>query len=474
MTRRVRCMALVLAAFAVSAGSLAAQGSNVMQHGACATALVSAGVASPCRDGSAILFNPAALARQESGISAGVTGIRTQATFTYDFTGEQIEQDATTAPVPFGYLNYRINDRLAAGFGVFAPYGLGIEWPLDFEGRYVTYDTSLRNIFLQPTLAYEVTPWLSVGAGVDVVLGSIELNQRIDLAEQIVPDPATGQPVLIPGTDTPARFANLGIPRGTDFADARLSGDGTGVTFNVGAIIRFNESLSAGVRYLHAVSVDYDGDADFTPVPTGLTLGAGNPFGVPGGTPVDALLQGQFSGDGALANRGIATTLELPRQVVVGLAISPMERLKLLADYQFTGWESFDVAVIEFEEGGQDTELVLDYRDTHTFLFGGEYAATPALDLRAGFRYNTAAERAASVSPFLPEADRNYYSVGVGYAMGRALRVDLGYQLIAQADRRGRVRGRTLDQRAGDVNVGLYGSDAHAFSLSLIYGFGSR
>ncbi len=474
MTRRVRCVGMALAALAVGPGSLAAQGSNVMQHGACATAMVSAGVASPCSDGSAVLFNPAALAQQGSGISAGVTGINTQATFTYDYTGETIEQDATTTPVPFGYLNYRVSDRLAAGFGVFAPYGLGIEWPLDFEGRYVTYDTSLRNIYLQPTLAYEVAPWLSIGAGVDVILGSIELNQRLDLAEQFVPDPATGQPLMIPGTNTPARFANLGIPLGTDFADAKLAGDGVGVGFNVGAIIRFNDFLSAGIRYLHAASVDYEGDAEFTAVPTGLTLGAGNPFGVPGGTPIDALLQGQFSGDGALVNRDIATTLELPRQIVVGLAITPTDRVKLLADYQFTGWESFDVAEIDFEEGGQDTELVLDYRDTHTFLFGGEFAATSALDLRAGFRYNTAAERPASVSPFLPEADRNYYSVGLGYRLGRGVRVDLAYQLVAQADRRGRVRGRTLEQRAEDVNVGLYSSDAHAFSLSLVYGFGSR
>ena len=229
MTRRVTCVGMALAALVVSTGSLAAQGSNVMQHGACATAMVSAGVASPCSDGSAVLFNPAALAQQGSGISAGVTGINTQATFTYDYTGETIEQDATTTPVPFGYLNYRVSDRLAAGFGVFAPYGLGIEWPLEFEGRYVTYDTSLRNIYLQPTLAYEVAPWLSIGAGVDVILGSIELNQRLDLAEQFVPDPATGQPLMIPGTNTPARFANLGIPLGTDFADAKLAGDGVGV-----------------------------------------------------------------------------------------------------------------------------------------------------------------------------------------------------------------------------------------------------
>ena len=471
---RLSCAGIALFALATVAGTASAQGSNVMQHGACATARVSAGVASPCADGSGILFNPAGLATQRSVISAGVTGIHTGAGFTYDGTAEHIERDPNTAPVPFGFVNYRINDRLAAGFGVFAPYGLGIDWPLEFEGRYVTYDTSLRNIYLQPTIAYEVAPWLSIGAGLDVVLGSIELNQRLDLAEQVVVNPATGEPVMIPTTTTPARFSNFGIPLGTDFADARLSGDGTGVTFNVGAIVRFSEMLSAGVRYMHAAEVDYDGDARFQQVSTGLTLGNGNPLGLPGGTPIDALLQPQFSGDGALAQRGIATSLELPHQLVLGVAVSPIDALTLLADYQYTGWESFDVADIDFEEGGPDTELVLDYQNTHTFLFGAEYAAAEDVDLRAGFRFNTAAERDASVSPFLPEAERNYYSAGVGYEFGRGLRIDLGYQAIVQSDRRGRVRSRTLQQTADEVNVGVYSSDAHAFSLSLSYGFGSR
>lgn len=472
MIRRMSCAGVVLAAIALGTGPLAAQGSNVMQHGACATARVSAGVASPCTDGSAILFNPAGLARQGSVISLGVTGINTAAAFTYDVTGERVEQDATTSPVPFGFLNYRINDRLSAGIGAFAPYGLGIEWPLEFEGRYVTYDTSLRNIYVQPTLAYDVAPWLTVGGGLDIIIGSIELNQRVDLAEQFVPDPATGQPVLIPGTDTPARFSNFGVLPGTDFADAELAGNGTGFTFNVGAIVRFNDMLSAGVRYMHSAEVDYDGDADFEQISTGLTLGTGNPFGAPGGTPLDALLTGQFSGDGALADRGIATTLELPYQLVLGAAFTPIEPLTLLADYQYTGWESFDVATIDFDEGGRDTDLVLDYQNTHTFLLGAEYEAAEDVDLRAGFRFNTAAEKDASVSPFLPEAERNYYSAGVGYDVGRGLRVDLGYQAVVQSDRRGRVRGRTLEQSAADVNVGVFSSDAHAFSLSLVYGFG--
>jgi long-chain fatty acid transport protein len=473
MTSRLKCAGLVLVGLA-AASTLSAQGSNVMQHGACATSMVSAGVASPCEDGSAVLFNPGALATQSSGVGIGVTLINTSADFTYDISGDRAERDPSLAPVPFGFANYRINDRLAAGFGLFAPYGLGIDWPMSFEGRFVTYETELRNIYLQPTLAYEVTPWLSLGAGLDIVLGSIDLKQRVDLAEQVVVNPATGQPVLNPVTNQPARFSNFGIPMGTDFADAHLAGDGTGFTFNVGAVAKLSEMFSVGIRYMHSAEIDYEGDATFEQVPTGLELGTGNPLGLPGGTPIDALLTGQFSGTGALVDQGLATSLTLPSQLVVGVAIRPIEQLKLLADYQFTGWESFDLARIDFSsENGRDSDLVLDYQDTHTWLFGAEYAVAPVLDLRAGFRFNTAAERDASVSPFLPEAERNYYTLGLGYDFLETMRLDLGYQLVDQSDRRGRVRNRaSLDQTAEDLNVGVFSSEAHVFSVSVAYGFG--
>jgi long-chain fatty acid transport protein len=442
-----------------------------MTHSSCATAMGAAGVARPCEDGSAVLFNPAAIANQPGVVGLGWTGIRTGGSFTYDLTGEQIERDPSTASVPFGFASMRLGRRFAAGIGAFNPYGLTSEWPVcdvatprcddvNFEGRYVSYRTQLKNIFIQPTVAFQATPWLSLGAGLDVVMATLEIHQRADLAFLTVPGQAF-------------TFGNLGVPSGTDFADVKLAGDGTGITFNLGASARVNEKVSLGVRYMHSTEIDYDGDADFTPVATGLTLPFGNPLGAPGGAPVDALLAGQFA-TGALVDGDIATTLTLPAQLVIGAAFRPLERLTLLADYQWTTWEDFDQATIEFDNtSSPDQLLVLDYQNTNTFRFGGEFGATDALALRAGFIFNTAAEKAASVSPLLPEAERNYYSAGIGYRLPAGLGIDLGYQFIDQADRRGRVRGRSsLSQTPQQLNFGVYHADASVFNVTLSYRFG--
>lgn len=473
--RRSLAVASAAAVACVAAGTpLRAQGSAVMTHGSCATAMAGAGVAAPCDDGSAILFNPAALTETPSLVTLGYTSITAAGSFTYDRTGEQLSRQEASTAVPFAYAAYRFGERLAAGIGVFAPYGLGIDWPAcsvaqinggtcagedNFEGRFVSYDTELRNIYVQPTVAFRAAPWLSVGAGADYVMAEIDINQRLDLAEQLLP---------LAGVPAGTTFGSVGVRAGTDFADAHLNGTGSGLGFHLGAQARVAPWLSVGARYLSEVEIDYDGDATIQQINTGVVL--------PNGAQADPLLAAQFASGQALSNQGVETGLTLPQQVVVGVSLTPLERLRVNADYQWTGWSSFDEAPLDFETLTDQT-LVLDYQDTDTWRLGAEFGATDALALRAGFIYNTAAEKEFSVSPLLPEAERNYYSAGLGYKIGHGLGVDVAYQFVDQADRRGRVRGRTTgltDAQLEARNVGVYDSDAHLWNVTFSYRFGGR
>ncbi|HEX8363552.1 MAG TPA: outer membrane protein transport protein [Longimicrobium sp.] len=443
--KRSLAMASAAVAACVAAGTpLHAQGSSVDQQSACMTGRVGTGVASPCDDGSAVYFSPAALATQRSAVSAGVSFVNSSNTFRYDIgrtlNDPLIEREPETVPVPQAFLNVRASDRLAVGVGVFAPYGLGLKWDVcevdeafaasctaegNFEGRFTGYDNAFRGVYVQPTVSYQLVPnRLSVGVGADYVLGSIEVNRRSD----------------VPGSGL----------RGIDVVDANLAGEGTGFTFHVGALAQLSERLSLGVRYLHSAEVDMDGDADFTPVTT--------PFGF-----VNTLIAGQVA-SGALADQGISTTIEFPSQLVAGLSFAATERLNLMADYQRTGWESFDAFDIDFENAAAtDQVLNLGYQNTNTFRVAADFMATDALALRAGFRYNT--EASPRATPFLPEFERNYFSAGIGYAVGSRLGLDLAYQYIQQPDRRGAVR-------PGEGTVGVYTAKGQIFGVTLSYRFG--
>jgi long-chain fatty acid transport protein len=438
--RRSLAIAGAAAVACAAAGTpLHAQGSSVDQQSACMAGRVGAGVAMPCDDGSAVYFSPAGLAHSPSVVSAGLALVRAGGAFEYDSGMEpgdrtrRLERETANVPVPQGYISFRASDRLALGIGVLAPYGLGLEWPVceaenprcgtaNFEGRFTGYDNSIKGLYIQPTVAFQVIPnRLSIGAGFDYVRGDIEVHRR-----QFGPEP-------------------LGLGN-TEIADVELAGKGTGTTYHVGGILRLHPRASVGVRYLGSAEVDIDGDATFVQVSTG---NAG----------VDALIGAQFPPD-----QGVSTTIEFPAQLVAGVAFGVTEQLNLLADWQRTYWSSFDAFPVDFETSA-DQSLELGYDDTNTFRFAADFAATDALALRAGFRYNEAASPRAT--PFLPEGERNYYTFGLGYRFTRALSTDFSFQYINQPDRAGNVI-------PGGPRAGVYEATGMVFNFTLAYRFGGR
>lgn len=464
-------LALVLgAAFAALAPrGVEAQGFGVYEHGACVMGLADAAVASPCEDGSALYYNPAALAGSEgTRASAGLTGILLDGEFTADGTGETTEMDTSWEPVPYAYASHAITDRWTAGLGAFVPYGLSTRWPLDFEGRFVGYDNTLRTFFVQPTVAYQVTDRLQLGGGPTFAFGSVELNRRLDLARQPAP-PSAGAPA---GTT----LGDLGVPSGTDFADARLDADaGTTVGVNLGIRYRVGERVTLGARYLSEVEMEYDGSAGFEPVSTGIQLPEGNPFGVPAGTSLDQVVQslGLFSEQGPLADQGVKTSITMPAQFQGGAAVRLRPDVTVFADYHWIGWAAFDRIRLDFEsEATPDDVLVQNYQDTNTFRLATEYRPTSGLALRGGYATADAAAPPETVTPLLPDAARDIYSASVGWSGESGLALNGGFLFLDVAERRGRVRNApTGQQPTTDLNSGTYSMNIFVVGANASYRF---
>lgn len=445
---------LLLAVMLLATSSRAdAQGFGIYELSACAMGRGAAGVAQPCDDGSAIAVNPAAMVGHE-GVTFGSGGLLVFGTgsFTSD-TSTRTSLERSIAPVPYGYLVYGVNSRLALGIGGYVPYGLGLEWPLDFNGRFVSFDSSLKAFYLQPTVAYALTSSLSVGGGATIALSSIELNRREDLAT--VPLGATG-----------LSFGALVDDR-TDFATTQLSASGaTGVGFNLGAQLRVNDRLHVGARYMSGVRLSYDGDATFTPVPGSVVVTKPNPLGLPIGAPLDPLVDQVLSN---LPNQPANTELELPAQFVVGAAVRPTHQLTLFADYQWVNWSVFDTVTLDFSNPlTPDEQLLQGYRNTGALRLGMEFAMTRALRLRSGYAYTQAAAPDYTVTPLLPEAQRDHVMVGAGWAVRPGLTLDLAYHLVAHADRRGRLVNPPPGSNV-DLNSGTYRSRGDLLGITLTY-----
>ena len=106
-----------------------------------------AGATTSIDDASAIVFNPAALSRLKGTQFMGGAHILSPST-KYEDQGSTIygrrlrplSKDSggdagKTAYIPNFFASHQISDKLYAGFGIFAPFGLGIDYKKTWEGR---------------------------------------------------------------------------------------------------------------------------------------------------------------------------------------------------------------------------------------------------------------------------------------------------------------------------------------------------
>jgi long-chain fatty acid transport protein len=451
----------VLTAVLVMPQSVEAQGFSVNEQGSCAMGRGGTGVASPCTDGSAIFFNPAGLILPAGkGVaSGGATLIRATGDFTNSATGEVSELIAHTTPVPAVFVGYGLSDHATIGLGIFAPYGLAIEWPDDAQGRFLGYYSSVKGIYFQPTFALKASDRLSFGVGFDITSSTVELKQRADLASQLVPG---GGGIT---------FANLGIAYGTDFANVELNGSDISLGFHLGAIAKVTEQLSFGIRYLskQTVNVD-DGAATITQVSTGLYLAPNNPLGYPAGTPVDALVAPQFQPGGALVDQIGTAILPYPAQLNMGLTLQVTDKFRLLGDVGIQFWEVFETLPLSFSLLG-DRTLVESYVNTTTWRLGGEYKVGAKSTARLGVIAHNAAAPDQTVTPLLPEGERTEFTAGFGTHLSDRFGFDLAYQYIDQADRQGRSGDGGMAAPTTAVNDGLYTFSANLVGITLTYSF---
>src|SRR5690349_7291845 len=480
MRRSLRYALSLLACFPALLG---AQGFGIYEQGTCAMGRAGTGVAAPCGDASAIFFNPAGLAGLKGGrATIGVTLLDVKGGFTDDVSLQKSDLDDPLLAIPQVYAAYGLTSKLGVGIGLFAPYGLQTRWPLAFDGRFDGYDNLLRSVYIQPTVAYQVTPWLSLGGGLDIVLGKVELNQRLDLAD--APVPTTLVPV--PPASPPAVFGQFGIAPGTDFADAHLEATKTTVTAHWGAIVKVNDRLSFGARYLTQAKFNYSGTATFAQVPTGLIIPAAiavGPLTIPAGTPIDALLAapaptglGLFDPNtGVFRTQPVTTTIKNPALLTLGLAYKVANGWTLMGDYQLTWWNSFDQLDITFpndSSGALSRKLFESYSNTSGFRFGAEWVKDAMWTVRGGYLYHDGAAPAQTVTPLLPEGSRNEVTGGVTVKLSKVLSANVAYQYVRQNDRRGRTREALFNQPpTTGLNDGLYTFHAHLFGVSLGYAF---
>ena len=440
-----------------------AQAFGLNEIGSCALARGFAVTGAVCDDPSTIYWNPGAMP-SKNGLSAyaGAAIIKLDGSFTRDSSFRSYNATAPTATVPHGFLDYRAG-RAAYGIGVYVPYGLTSQWGDDFPGRFSAKKASLQSVYIQPNLSFQITDNWSIGGGPVIGHSTVELIQGLELS---------GTPTPTPGVT----FGSLGIPRYTEFGQVRLKGSAMAYGANIGIHGRFDKDWEVGIRALSQLTFNYsDADATFTQSITGLTLAAGNPFRVPGGTPVDALIASQFATGGLLTNQKVATEIQHPAQVQLGLGYTGFSGTTLSVDYAYVGWRSFKQLPVTFASSTPINKVLQeDYNNTSSIRLGAEHRTSNGAALRAGFAAAASAAPSETVTPLLPEMNRELGMIGGYLPVGAGFGLDAALSHIFTQGSRGRIDERPAgltSVQALALSSGVYSLSANIASFSLKYSF---
>lgn len=359
--------------------------------------------------GESMFFNPAGLAFMDKtlDLSGSFTGIMPTATATVD--GKDYETDnGVSTPINVNAA-FSIYPNLKAGVSFYTPYGSSINWTENWPGAPLNQDVNLRTYTIQPTLAWAITPKLSVGIGAMITWGSVDLNKG-----------------LVPASTADKAIAALTafgkLPQGTPSfgettpASVNLNGKAdVAVGFNIGAMYDILDNLTVGVSYRSKMN---------------MKVKAGNASV----HYVNAVAQNLLGESLDLINNANFKA-EMPCPYVLGLGVSykPIPALTLAFDARLTGWKAYkhlDINFLAEQLQGFNQHLEKKYKNCWAYSLGAQYAVTDRLDARLGLMIDTSPVDKNIYNPETPGMTKIEPTVGLSFRPIPSLSIDLGFMYV--------------------------------------------
>lgn len=396
----------------VSVLSAAAEGYQVNTFSTKQEGMGHAGVAMKLGAESQI-FNPGALAFSDKTfeISGAISAIKSAATCTYGGTEYKTSSKIAT-PMNFSAA-FRIYDNFYGGVTFYTPYGSSIDWGQSWPGAVLNQSVSLKVMTVQPTLSWRPIPKLSVGAGLMISWGSVDLNKGL-----VSPSSLNK---LIGLMNITGQYGQLAEYPGVTPASVNLNGKSElALGVNVGALYEINDKVNVGASFRSKQTMHVKaGDASVSYADEQARQILGQTLDNLNSTNFDA-------------------SMPAPYVFTFGAAYKPVPRLTLAFDAQLNGWGTYRQLDITFANQHQfDQHLTKDYHNSWTFHLGGQFATTDRLDLRAGLMVDLSPVNDNYYNPETPGMTKYEPAVGLSFRPVKGLSIDLAFMYVFSSGKKG-------------------------------------
>lgn len=358
-------------------------------------------------------FNPAGLTSVKGNLEATASILPIFATAKATLPdGSSFTTDngvSTPLSVTAGFSIYK---NLKGGIAFYTPYGSGINWTDNWPGAVLNQSVTLKSFTIQPTLAWSPVKGLSIGAGLMISWGNVDLNKGLV-------DPGSfntlQQMLIVAGALPPAAYQEYGpstIP-----ASINLKGKSkVALGVNVGVMYDINEKWTVGLSYRSLQKMKVD---------------AGNATLRFANNHAQSILDNQI---GLLNQSQFAAEMPLPAVVKIGAAYRPISPLVVAFDAQITGWKTYKSLDIDFLDdalASYNQHIEKKYSNSWTFSLGAQYDLTKRFQIRAGVMVDTTPVDKEHYNPETPGMTKISPSVGFSFYPIPQLSIDASFLYVA-------------------------------------------
>lgn len=348
-------------------------------------------------------FNPAGMAfmTEDVDITAAINAVVPTAKAKIDGAWYKTDNKVST-PMMIN-AGFSIYDNLKAGVSFYTPYGSAINWGENWPGAILNEQVSLKTFTIQPTVSWRIMKNLSVGVGLNMAWGSVNLDKGLV-------NPSTLDKILALQQQE-YRFGHT-MP-----ASVNLTGKSEfGWGFNAGVMYDINDKVSVGVSYRSKMMMKVEkGDASLTYANDIARTILQNDL--------DLLNQSNFTAE-----------MPMPSVLTFGVSYKPANRLLLALDAQFTGWGAYKTLDIEFLDDklkAYDQHITKDYKNAWAFRVGAQYGVTDRFDARAGLVVDMTPVNDNHYNPETPGMTKLTPSVGFSFRPVEGLSIDFSLLYVA-------------------------------------------
>ena len=518
MINKKTLLSTALIAAALTPALTMASGYKINEQSAAGMGTAHAGRAAMATDASVVFYNPAAMTELDRAqITAGFTYIKGIGDF--DGTGTDVAGGTITdsgspfsdggnylgeAFIPHVYYVQPINENLAFGLGVFAPFGTNTNYDDDFVGGGFADETSLTSIEIQPSIAFKINDQLSIGGGLDIVYMEGLLSKFVDSVPYSAQLDAVWQatPALTVGPNTPLADSQYQGNEG----HYEVEGSDWGYGWNLGLYYKLSDATTLGFAYRSEIEIELKGDSTF----------ANNEFSVysdGGTTSADATSATDVSWamDDSVTvvpvrDQASEVPLTTPQSATFSVTHQATDELLLQAGATWTGWSSFeyfdviatentaglvnhptlgvvpsdgvldisDVSEINGLSDGYIGHIVEKWEDVWAVSIGGTYQLNDRIALRAGYAYDQSPVTDKYRTARVPASDRQWLTAGVQYVVTADLSFDVaaGYLFMDTMSLDETNKGLDDQDTASKTSVtGEYEIDVFGLSAQVNYQF---